>query len=98
MAIGLIIIYAAITIIRQIIEPKFVAGQLGLSPVVTITAMYFGLKAFGVLGMIVTPLLIVMLKLLNDEGIISLWKTPPEKLEDEGKKPKKPGKKLKAKK
>lgn len=76
MAIGLIVMYIIITVLRQIIEPKFVAGQLGLSPVVTITAMYFGLKVFGVLGMIVTPLLIIMLKLLNDEGIIHLWKSP----------------------
>ena len=83
MAIGLIVIYAAITVIRQIIEPKLVAGQLGLSPVVTITAMYFGLKVFNVLGMIVTPLLIIMLKLLNDEGIIHIWTSPKWLKEEE---------------
>ncbi len=76
MGIGLLIIYAAITVIRQFIEPKLVAGQLGLSPIVTITALYLGLKLFGVLGMLVTPVLIIMLKLLNDEGIIHLWKSP----------------------
>lgn len=85
MAIGLIVIYILITVIRQIIEPKLVAGQLGLSPVVTITAMYFGLKVFGVLGMIVTPLLIIMLKLLNDEEIIHLWKSPKKELPAEEK-------------
>ena len=76
MGIGLIVLYAVITVIRQIIEPKLVAGQLGLSPIVTIAALYFGLKVFGVLGMFVTPILIIMLKLLNDEGIIKLWKSP----------------------
>ncbi len=76
MGIGLLVMYAVITVIRQIIEPKLVAGQLGLSPIVTIAALYFGLKVFGVLGMFVTPLLIIMLKLLNDEGIIRLWKSP----------------------
>lgn len=76
MGIGLLVLYAAITVIRQIIEPKLVAGQLGLSPIVTIAALYFGLKVFGVLGMFVTPILIIMLKLLNDEGIIKLWKSP----------------------
>lgn len=81
MGIGLIVLYAAITVIRQIIEPKLVAGQLGLSPIVTIASLYFGLKVFGVLGMFVTPILVIMLKLLNDEGIIHLWKTAP-KVED----------------
>jgi len=76
MGIGLIVLYAVITVIRQIIEPKLVAGQLGLSPIVTIAALYFGLKVFGVLGMFATPILIIMLKLLNDEGIIKLWKSP----------------------
>ena len=76
MGIGLIVLYAAITVIRQVIEPKLVAGQLGLSPIVTIAALYLGLKIFGVLGMLIAPVLIIMLKLLNDEGIIHLWRSP----------------------
>lgn len=76
LALGLIIIYATITVIRQIIEPKLVAGQLGLSPIVTIFALYFGLKIFGFLGIFILPLSIIMLKLLNDEGIITLWRSP----------------------
>ncbi len=76
MTIGLGVIYAVITVIRQIVEPKLVAGQLGLSPVVTISAMYLGLKIFGVLGIIIAPISVIMLKLLNDEGIIHLWKKP----------------------
>lgn len=76
MAIGLIIIYVTVTVIRQIVEPKLVAGQLGLPPFVTLIAMYLGLKIFGVLGVFILPIVIIMLKLLNDEGIISLWKSP----------------------
>lgn len=74
LGIGLAVIYVIIFVIRQVIEPKLVAGQLGLSPIVTIAALYFGLKFFGVLGMFITPVLVIMLKLLNDEGIIHLWK------------------------
>lgn len=75
MAIGLVVIYVVISVIRQVIEPKMVAGQLGLSPIVTITAMYLGLKLFGFIGMFALPILIIMLKLLNDEGIVNLWKS-----------------------
>ncbi|MBE6775419.1 MAG: AI-2E family transporter [Ruminococcaceae bacterium] len=81
MAIGLAIMYASITVIRQIIEPKFVAGQLGLPPFLTISAMYVGLKIIGVLGMFIAPMIIIMLKLLNDEGILNLWK-PIKKAEE----------------
>ncbi|MBR2892883.1 MAG: sporulation integral membrane protein YtvI [Clostridia bacterium] len=76
MAIGLMVIYVTVTVIRQIVEPKLVAGQLGLPPFVTLIAMYLGLKIFGVLGVFVLPIVIIMLKLLNDEGIIDLWKSP----------------------
>lgn len=76
LALGLAIIYVVITVIRQIIEPKLVAGQLGLSPVITISAMYLGLKLFGFLGLFMLPLTIIIFKLLHDEGILHLWKSP----------------------
>ena len=76
LAIGLFIIYVVITVIRQIIEPKLVAGQLGLSPVITISAMFLGLKLLGFLGLFITPLTIIILKLLHDEGILHLWVSP----------------------
>ncbi len=83
MAIALLILYAAVTVIRQIIEPKLVAGQLGLPPFVTLIAMYLGLKIFGVLGVFALPIIAIMLKLLNDEGIINLWKSPTKVMAEE---------------
>lgn len=78
MGIGLLVLYAVITVIRQILEPKLVAANLGLPPVVTIMCMYIGLQLFGVLGIFILPLLITMIKLLNDRGILHLWKTESE--------------------
>lgn len=78
MGIGLLVLYGVVTVIRQIVEPKLVAGQLGLPPFVTLIAMYLGLKIFGVLGVFALPIIAIMLKLLNDEGIIDLWKSPTQ--------------------
>ena len=86
MSVGLLVIYAVISVVRQVIEPKLVAGQLGLSPVVTISALYLGLRFFGVLGMFVCPIAIIMLKLLNDEGIIKIWKSPKKEKEESAEK------------
>lgn len=85
MGIGLLVLYATVTVIRQIVEPKLVAGQLGLPPFVTLIAMYLGLKIFGVLGVFILPIIAIMLKLLNDEGIIELWKSPSKVLAEESK-------------
>ena len=73
MGIGLIVIYAVITVIRQFIEPKLVAGQVGISPVVTIIAMFIGIKIFGAVGIFILPLLVIIINLLNDEGIIHIF-------------------------
>lgn len=74
MGIGLIVIYVVITVIRQIIEPKLVAGQVDMSPIVTIMAMYIGTKTLGVLGFFILPFTCIVIKRLNDEGIIHLFK------------------------
>ncbi|NLO46680.1 MAG: AI-2E family transporter [Clostridiales bacterium] len=72
---GLAVIYIVISVIRQIIEPKLVAANLGLPSVVVIMGMYIGLRLFRFVGLFIVPIVIVMVKLLNDKGIVSLWKT-----------------------
>ncbi len=73
MAIGLVVMYVCITVIRQIIEPKLVAAQLGIPAFLMVIAMFFGTKLFGFIGLFLLPITLVMLKLLNDEGIITLF-------------------------
>ena len=74
LGIGLIVVYAVILVIRQIIEPKLVAGQVGLSPIVTIIAMYVGTKLLSVVGFFILPFTVILIKKFNDEGIIHLFK------------------------
>ncbi len=78
MGIGVLVLYVFISVMRQFIEPKLVAGQLGLPPFVTIMGMYIGLKLFGIIGMFMVPLTIILIKLLNDEGVIHIWKNSQE--------------------
>lgn len=73
LAIGIIVMYVCITVIRQIIEPKLVAAQLGIPPFATIMAMYIGSRIFGFIGLFLLPITVVMVKMLNDEGIIHIF-------------------------
>lgn len=74
LGIGLLVMYVVITVIRQVVEPKLVAGQLGLPAFLTVIAMFLGVKLFGFIGLFLLPMTIILLKLLNDRGIIHLWK------------------------
>lgn len=60
-AIGLLGVYAAAALLRSILEPKLVGKQLGLDSLVTLAAMYAGYRLWGILGMILSPLLAVTL-------------------------------------
>lgn len=66
--------YAVVTLIRSCVEPKLVGAQLGLHPVATLIVMYVGFCSFGVCGMILFPILLILLKQLNDKGYIKLWR------------------------
>ena len=57
--IGLLGIYGAATLIRSALEPKLVGKHLGLDPLVTLIALYTGYKLWGLMGMLLAPLLAV---------------------------------------
>ena len=69
-AIGLGILYGVVTVLRQVIEPKLVANQVGFPAIISIMAMFIGAKLFGAFGIIILPLTVIILKLMYDEGII----------------------------
>jgi len=73
LAFGLAILYVLGILIRQIMEPKIVGSQIGLHPLVTLLAMYIGLKFFGVLGMFIGPISLIIVKNLQDAGALKLW-------------------------
>ena len=74
LAIGLMIIYIVITVIRNILEPKIVGSQIGLHPIVTLASMFVGVQLFGVFGLFGFPIVLSLLRHLNDTGTIKLFK------------------------
>lgn len=70
LGIGLLVLYAVITVLRQILEPKLVANQAGLPAIATIMAMFIGARLFGAFGILLLPLTVIVLKLMYDEGVI----------------------------
>jgi len=71
---GLLILCAVIAVVRNIIEPRIVGDSLGLHPAVTLTSMFLGLRAFGVIGMLAAPITALLIRFLNKSGKIKLYK------------------------
>ena len=62
LAIGYMVLYASIQVMRQILQPKILGTQIGLHPLLTLFSMYFGFQCIGVIGLIIGPIIAVILK------------------------------------
>ena len=62
LGLALMVVYLAAVATRQSIEPRIVAVQIGLHPLLSMGSMYAGLKIFGILGLFVGPLSILIIK------------------------------------
>lgn len=69
LGIGLSILYAVATVIRQISEPRILGKNLGIHPLLTLVLMYTGYSLLGLFGLIVLPLLAVLLSGLSKKNI-----------------------------
>lgn len=75
MGIRLLVIYAIVTVVRNYVEPKIVGTQLGLHPIITLVAMFIGLRLFGFWGLFGLPVGISFLWKQRNEAVAS----PPQK-------------------
>lgn len=64
LGVGLILLFAVAEVTRQILEPRLVGAALGVHPLLSLLSLYLGARLFGLLGLILGPLLAVLLRLL----------------------------------
>ena len=76
LGIGLVVLYLAITVIRNIVEPRLVGKQMELHPVVTFASMLVGLHFLGIVGLFLTPLCVSFIQKLYNKGIIGNKNNP----------------------
>ena len=74
LGIAILILWIIMSITRQFLEPKLVSKNIGVHPIFTLIAMYTGFKLIGVLGMLVGPIILIIIKnvfaTLIDEGVV----------------------------
>ena len=68
-AAALMAVWGVIVVFRRVAEPKVLGDQTGLSPILSLVGIYVGMRAGGVLGMVVGPLLLLVFINLTKLGI-----------------------------
>ena len=74
LAIGLLVLWALISAMRQVLEPRIIGKKLGLHPFHALVAMYFGFSLFGFTGLVLSPLAVTVLL-----GVVKEKRTPGAK-------------------
>ncbi|MDM5336934.1 sporulation integral membrane protein YtvI [Fictibacillus enclensis] len=72
LAIGLIIMFVVLTVIRRIIEPKILGSSLGISALAALISLYLGFQLLGFIGLIVGPALVIIYEALRSAGFIKI--------------------------
>lgn len=81
---GLAILYGLIVVQRQLIKPKILSSNIGISPLMTLITLYVGFKLIGFIGIVIGPLTFILLKIFYETGIFHdiwyfiIWKKAPE--------------------
>lgn len=72
--ISLAVLYAVLWLMRSILEPKLIANRAGLHPLAALFSMYLGFSLFGVVGMLLAPLIAVLVTQLYACGVLNVRK------------------------
>ncbi|PZE20999.1 sporulation integral membrane protein YtvI [Paenibacillus xerothermodurans] len=78
LAIWLSALLAVVVLVRQIMEPKITGDTLGVSAFTMLSFMIISLSLFGVAGLILSPVLIITIKALYEQGHLQRWIRWPE--------------------
>lgn len=68
-AVELIVLWGIIAVFRQVMEPRVVGNQTGLSPILSLLSIYLGMRLAGIPGMILAPVLCMVVRNLTTLGL-----------------------------
>nr|WP_245301456.1 sporulation integral membrane protein YtvI [Virgibacillus natechei] len=72
---GLLILYASTVTARQIAEPKVLSSSLKLNPLAILVSLFAGLQLFGLIGLVIGPIILVLFISLYDANVFNgLWR------------------------
>lgn len=69
-AVGLMVVWGIIVLFRRVAEPRVLGNQTGLSPILSLVAVYVGMKLGGVLGMVLGPVVCLVVINVYRSGVL----------------------------
>ncbi|MEW9104162.1 AI-2E family transporter, partial [Paenibacillus sp.] len=84
LAIGLAVVMGVTLLVRQILDPKITGTSLGVSAFTMLSFMIVSMSLFGVIGIVMSTVLLILIKALYDQGYLKRWIRMPKEEFDSG--------------
>lgn len=74
LAVGLLVLLVVVLLVRQLLEPKITGNSIGVSSAfLMLSFVILSMSAFGVAGLILSPILLILIKELIQQGYLQRW-------------------------
>lgn len=71
LTISITILYMVVVIQRQLFEPKILSSNIGLNPLAALVALFAGIQIWGVLGLFIGPILLIIVNAFYQAGVFN---------------------------
>ena len=61
-AVACVALYTVCALLRELLEPRLIGGRIGLYPVIVLAAVYVGVRVYGLGGVILGPLSLLLIR------------------------------------
>lgn len=70
----LLLLYAVVAAVRNLLQPRFVSRSTGLPPLLTLLTMYAGWRSAGLIGLLAAPVFAMVVLRLQQEGHLHIFR------------------------
>lgn len=70
LGVGLLVLWAVISLVRRVMEPRVIGKEMGLPPLLMLAVMLIGLKVAGFGGLILFPVAAMLIRELSHHGYL----------------------------
>ncbi|GIP33680.1 sporulation integral membrane protein YtvI [Paenibacillus sp. J2TS4] len=72
LAVGLLILFLVITVVRRIMEPKVLGNAVGIGALSALISLFVGFKLVGVVGLFLGPAVVIIYKAMRQVGLLQI--------------------------
>lgn len=74
LTIELALLYTGILLLRQMIEPKLIASEIGIHPFIALSILFIGVQMLGIIGIFITPVVLICVSAFYRAGVFhAIW-------------------------